>query len=34
MGVAPGRTWFVLARSGEVAPLSPDEIAALPPLEP
>ena len=33
LGVAPGRTWFVLARSGEVTPLSADQIADLPPLD-
>jgi hypothetical protein len=33
LGVAPGRTWFVLARTGEVTPLTADEIAALPPPE-
>ena len=30
LGVAPGRTWFVLARTGEVTPLTAEEIAALP----
>ncbi len=34
LGLVPGRTWFVLARSGDVSTLTAEEVAALPEPEP